>query len=397
MYRTSSWIFLVTGLLSANSAASAAPPVQFDELVIDAAAADKTCYAVVTADVNGDGRRDIVAVTDNRVQWYENPAWEKHVILDNQTELDNVCIAPYDIDDDGRIDFALGAGWTNIGTIQWISRGDDESALWNVHPIGIEPWTHRMRWANVLGEDRPQLVVSPLNATTGTGVRLTAFSIPADPIADRWPATVLDESLNRMHNHLHLDFDGDGVESTITASQEGLSLIGREEDGTFSRRLVGSGMAADDPAQSGAGEVRLGRLSGGRPFLATVEPMHGTSVAIYTAPPTLPDGELAHRLVIEESLGQGHAVFCADLDGVAGDEVVIGHREPGTGEVRGPGVYVYRALDADGTAWEKHVIDDGGMACEDLLCEDLTGDGRLVIIAVGRKTQNVKLYVNAGQ
>ena len=91
---------------------------------------------------------------------------------------------------------------------------------------------------------------------------------------------------------------------------------------------------------------------------------------------------------------QGHAVWCIDLDGDGADEVVIGHREPGTGSVKGPGVYIYDAQDADGTVWTKHVIDDGGMACEDLLCADLTGDGRPDIVAVGRKTKNVKLYVN---
>ncbi len=43
---------------------------------------------------------------------------------------------------------------------------------------------------------------------------------------------------------------------------------------------------------------------------------------------------------------------------------------------------------------EKHVIDSGGMATEDLIVEDLTGDGRPDIVAGGRATHNLKLYVN---
>ncbi|HET6422639.1 MAG TPA: VCBS repeat-containing protein, partial [Planctomycetaceae bacterium] len=39
----------------------------------------KVCYAVSQADVNGDGKPDIVAVSENRIQWYENPSWTKHV------------------------------------------------------------------------------------------------------------------------------------------------------------------------------------------------------------------------------------------------------------------------------------------------------------------------------
>jgi hypothetical protein len=382
------------GLLASLLAAPAAAELRFRHVVIDPEAAKKTCYAVTLADVNGDDRQDIVVVNENRVQWYRNPTWEKQVILEDQTELDNVCIAPHDIDGDGQIDFALGAGWTKVGTIQWMTRGKDPGERWTVHVIGVEPWTHRMRWANVLGKDRPQLVVSPLNATSGDGVRLTAFEIPADPRRDRWTPTVLDHSLNRMHNHWHVDFDGDGTDSTLTGSQEGIHLIRRGDDGMFHRRKIGSGMPGDSPETSGTGELRTGRLANGRPFLATVEPMHGTTVAIYTAPEKLEEGQLADRLPIDGSLQQGHAVFCVDLDGDGADEVVVGHREPGTGEIKGPGVYVYRSQNDDGTDWSKHVVDDGGMACEDLLCADLTGDGRMDIVAVGRKTLNVKLYVN---
>jgi hypothetical protein len=80
----------------------------------------------------------------------------------------------------------------------------------------------------------------------------------------------------------------------------------------------------------------------------------------------------------------------ADLDGDGGDEIVFGHSDmPET-----HGVIAYRAADETGTAWEKHVIDAGGMATEDLTVADLTGDGRPDIVAGGRGTHNVKLYVN---
>jgi hypothetical protein len=57
-------------------------------------------------------------------------------------------------------------------------------------------------------------------------------------------------------------------------------------------------------------------------------------------------------------------------------------------------VNVYRARNADATEWEKHVIDAGGIATEDLVVGDFTGDGRPDIVAGGRGTRNVKLYVN---
>jgi hypothetical protein len=43
------------------------------------------------------------------------------------------------------------------------------------------------------------------------------------------------------------------------------------------------------------------------------------------------------------------------------------------------------------------VLDDGGVAVEDLVAEDLDGDGRAEIVAGGRATHNVKIYWNRGR
>ena len=67
--------------------------------------------------------------------------------------------------------------------------------------------------------------------------------------------------------------------------------------------------------------------------------------------------------------------------------------DPGPGPIKGPGVFVYKADDATAKKWTKHTIDDGGVATEDLICADLNGDGKLDIVAGGRATHNVKLYV----
>src|SRR5437773_1549008 len=66
-------------------------------------------YAVLLVDVDGDGKKDIVVVDQTRVVWYQNPTWKKRTIIDGGTKPDNVCIDAYDIDGDGKIDFALGA------------------------------------------------------------------------------------------------------------------------------------------------------------------------------------------------------------------------------------------------------------------------------------------------
>ncbi|MBS0205050.1 MAG: VCBS repeat-containing protein [Planctomycetes bacterium] len=393
----SPWLTALTICTAFCPAAQALAGVpKFEATVIDPNIG-VVCYAVTSADVNGDGKLDIVAVSENRVQWYEAPAWTKHIILENQTEMDNVCIAANDIDGDGKVDFALGAGWikSNTGTIQWITRGARADDKWSVHFIGKEVSTHRMSFADVLSKGKRQLVVSPLNRSTAPGgIRLMAFEVPAQPKSDRWPMTVLDQTLNRMHNHTHVDWNNDGKLDTITASEEGVNLIQSRGD-SFSKTLLGTGAAGDKPELRGAGEIRVGKLKSGARFLATVEPMHGTSIAVYTSNA---DGSLPlHRTVIEDTLKQGHAVWPVDLDGDGSDEIVGGHREAGTGSVKGPGLYVYSCDHEADHKWSKHVIDDGGVAVEDALAADFNGDGKPDIVAGGRLTHNVKLYINQGK
>src|SRR5262245_30433939 len=107
----------------------------FETVEIDPAAAHTAVCAVAVTGVDADRKLDSVAVNERQVVWYKNPDWKKGVLIEDQTERDNVCIAPNDIDGDGKVDFALGAGWTKIGTIQWIRRGANPEDRWQVHPI----------------------------------------------------------------------------------------------------------------------------------------------------------------------------------------------------------------------------------------------------------------------
>jgi hypothetical protein len=367
-------------------------------------------YAVLIADVNSDGKPDIIVVDTTRVIWYENPTWKRHTIIQGLTRPDNVCAAAYDIDGDGKIDLALGADWKPFktkegGTLQWLKQGKNIDDPWTLYPIGEEPTVHRIRFIDLYGEGRPRLVVTPLmgrNATQaknwmdGSPVRILAYSIPKDPTKDRWVPEVIDESLHVVHNFAPVPRAAGKGMDVLTASYEGVSLLTHTEPGKWSRKHIGAGNQANPKSNLGSSEIKQGTLKGGHKFIATIEPWHGNQVVVYTEPAKA--GQKWERHVIDDKLKWGHAVWCADVDGDGSDELIIGVRDdlsakPG----ERCGVRVYKSLDEKGTKWARHDVDPGGVAVEDLTAADLNGDGRIDLIAVGRKTKNVRVYWNEGK
>jgi hypothetical protein len=354
-------------------------------------------YAVITADVNRDGKPDIVAINPTQLAWYQNPTWEKHVILDGKTKKDNVCVAAHDIDRDGRLDFAIGADWqpTNTqsgGSLQWTNQDG------KVIAIGEEPTLHRIRFGDVDGDGEKELIVVPLHgrgnkgpAWEGAGARILVLKPPKDPARQAWDSEVADDSLHVIHNFLVMDFDGEKGDEIIAAAREGLFVLKREA-GKWTRRQLGEGSP---------GEVKVGMINGIQRAFATVEPWHGNGIVIYEepapkmdpqgAPPRRGakawDGKLWPRQFIEERLAQAHALGWGDLDGDGADDLAVGWRE------KNFGVAVYQRSRSG--AWSRTaLVDDGGMATEDLVVEDLNGDGLAEIIAVGRKTANIRIYWN---
>jgi hypothetical protein len=385
--------------------------VQFRTQEIDRSL--KVGYAVITADVNGDGKPDIVVVDTDRVVWYENPGaaageWKRRTIVEKQTKADNVCIAAADIDGDGKVDFVIGAGWGRFdtkvpGTLQWVRRGKSLDEPWELRPIPCdEPTIHRIRFVDVDGSGKPQLVVAPLlgrDATRATlwsdgrPVRLLAYPIPADPVNEPWKGDVIDESLHVVHNFWPVPATGRKGMNLLTASSEGVALLARDANGAWSKRRLGEGYQESPLRERGCSEVKQGQLKS-NPFVGTIEPFHGNRVVVYTPPA---GAGLWARNVVDSRLRWGHAVWCADLDGDGADELIVGVRDdPSRGDEFGDprGVRVYRSRDPAGKQWERLMVDPGGVAVEDLTVADLDGDGRPDIIAVGRQTGNLRVYWN---
>ncbi len=362
-------------------------------------------YAVTLADINHDGMTDIIVVTENpdQVVWYQNPSWTKRIILEGFPKLP-VCIQPLDVDDDGKVELILGADWqpgnTKTGGTVWLlQRPGDLSKPWTPIKIDEEPTMHRMRVIDADGKGRKELVCSPLQGREtagpewwkGNGVSLYILRRPANPFKEPWKREVINDELHISHNVWPLDWDGDGKEEILAAADEGIFLFKKAADGKWVKQQIGQG----DPEKRGAGEVKVGRLPGGKRYIATIEPWHGHQAVVYTPPDQA--GQLWKRQALIENHKGGHAVWTADLTGANVDILVVGFRGPPEGTVDDAIVYLLNPLDSSGAKWEKHVLDAKGLGSEDVICADLNGDGKVDIIGVGRSTKNVKIYWNEGR
>jgi hypothetical protein len=345
-------------------------------------------YGLAIADVNGDKKVDILLVDAAEVAWYENPTWKKHVISGKLTEKDHVCIAAQDIDGDGKAEIAIGAQWNpgdteNSGAVFILTAPEDRTQKWTATQLPHEPTVHRMWWVHDNG-GKYSLVVAPLHGRgnkngAGAGVKLMEYIVPGTT-GGKWETRVIEDTMHMTHNLDPVQWDDDRAEEIVYGGKEAIMLLDKQgQDWKKSKLVVGGEFA-------GAGEVRLGHKNSKR-FVASIEPMHGTNVVVYTSA----QGDKWNRQVLDSTLADGHAVATGDLLQKREDQIVVGWR--GKNKDGKVGIKMFQS---QGDQWEQTVIDENGMACEDLKVVDLNGDSWLDIVAAGRATKNVKIYWNQG-
>lgn len=359
----------------------------FEAQIIDADVA--IGYGIVLGDVDGDQKPDILLADKKQFVWYRNGDWKRFVMIENLTQFDNVCIAAKDIDGDGMVEVAVGAQWNpsetadknKSGSVHFLVRPKDPTQRWSSVELYHEPTIHRMRWIEVAHKTF-YLGVLPLHGIEnkngqGKPVNMLLFKYP-DLIQKKEPTHILNTKMHLTHN-FQMVSSTNPMDGFYIAGKEGITHL----KPTVDQKIEPSFLQL--PQFQGAGEISIGKLPGGSSFTATIEPMHGNNLVIYSK-------NHSGRKLLDSTLKEGHALQSADVLGLGYDQIIAGWRNPNSdGKV---GIKLYTKTESSNDEWTAQWIDENGMACEDLQVMDLNGDGKLDIVASGRSTHNLKVYWN---
>ena len=354
-------------------AASRPADLPFEKKTLDLGANETAAIA----DVNGDGKPDIVAGEN----WYAAPTWKQHRFRElpfANNYIDSFSDLPFDVDRDGHIDVVSCAWfgkklswWKNPGRAQgaWKEQSIQEgfniefcflvdldndgqarevlpqfgntnaplawyefqNGQWQRRQVADKSFGHGIGAGDLNGDGRTDILVP-----TGW------FEAPADPRAGTWTWHPDFESLGlKSPGFMHvIDINGDGRRDVVTGLAHDYGLLYLENQGS---------------EKQGSGQFK--------------------------------------KIVIDDSWSQPHALTLIDLNRDGQPDFLTGKRymahngkDPGEREPLGLYWYEFRRVPNNKVEWTRHLIDygtraGGGMQ---LPAADLDGDGDLDFVAPGK-------------
>jgi hypothetical protein len=303
----------------------------------------------VVADINGDGRPEIVIVDNiNGSLLYfafdgdprDRQSWTHHYICEGALPgAYDVAVA--DFDGDGDLDVAASS-WRKGNQFVWFEhKRSDRDRQWIQHPIEENIGETRTICAiDMNGNGRMDLL-----GTASAGNQVMWYENPGDPRHQPWPKHVIDTPLRPIHGH-PVDMDGDGDIDVVLA-------LGHSAPGILPNMQDHQVVWYENEGQS--------------------EPGPWT------------------KHVICDSLPQGFEAVAADLDGDGHMEVVA------TGWGAGGQIALFKHQGDPRGPWSMQMLKENWVNANTVVIADLDGDGRLDIVAAAERGSNeVRWWRNEG-
>ena len=314
-------------------------------------------YQVVVADLNRDGKPDLIALASGieELVWFENPTWTRHVLVRGMKRMINCAV----LGDDIVVAHAFeNDAARSVGIVSVLHRNGDARELWTVREIDRLTTSHRLRVADSGG--RKVIVNAPLTGAAAKAPEYRdhvplVYYVPGD-----WKRQIIDSANEGVQHGIFIDGN-----SILTASFSGIHRY-EQRGGKWKRTEVAKGDPSPCP-KCGTSDVAVSKEG----WLAAIEPWHGNQVVVYRK---------GARDVIDASLADAHSIATSDLNGDRRDEIIVAQRgAPGR-------VLVYQG--------KERIVVDEGITAASCAPADLDGDRRNDIACIGSASRNLKIYWN---
>jgi hypothetical protein len=345
-------------------------------------------YQVLPADLNGDGRVDLIALASgmSELVWFENPGtpgapWPRYILGSGFKQLINIAAWQ---SGPGKIPQLLVAHeFSNIpenskGSVSLLEANNDPKTPWRRKDIEDRSTSHRLKVANARFVNAPLANEEAVPPDYKGVVPLVEYD------SELSPKLISAAEQGVMHGLSIGDFNGDGRDDIFTAAFTGIAVYIAQKNGTYRRQFIDSGSREAWP-RSGASEVVAVRLTPGAKTvttIATIEPWHGNQLVIMNK-----SGKDWKRTVLDTSFEEGHALVAVDLNGDGRDEIIYGARKAG-------GTLRIAYWDPQRKHWQTKTLESGTIAVNSCASFDADGDGRPDFACIGGATQNLVLFRN---
>ncbi|NJN00638.1 MAG: VCBS repeat-containing protein, partial [Aquincola sp.] len=337
---------------------------------------------VEVADVDGDGRNDVVAVTDQGVVWFRNPDWSPTVI--GTHKLHDVEVS--DLDGDGKLDvvarsqhlFGYKDGdWLHYyrqeSPTQWVHRGVQlrSGALVDFGGEGLVV-------ADIDGDSHPDVVINQAWLRNPGNLN--------DPAS--WLAVPYCTDWNWPHANLAVaDINGDGRADIVMGPAEPANMFFRLSWCEAAKQPGAPWIehVIDPRVETTMHSVLAGDLDGdGRVGIVTAS-MHISTGPKDVAAYRTESGGLSWSRTLIDSTGS-HAAKLVDIDR-DGDLDVFGANF--MGDDQAVKLWVNQSVSRTAAGWRRHVIDDAGAwPSTSVLAADLDNDGLPDLLSGSRWYKN---------